>query len=45
MKYQLIPAIGLAALMTWCGFQVAQLDAGHRHLQVQSASLTATKDR
>ena len=24
MKHQLIPAIGLAAIMAWCGYQIAQ---------------------
>ena len=29
MKYQLIPAVALAALMTLCGYIVTQLDAAH----------------
>jgi hypothetical protein len=46
MKYQLIPAVALAALMTLCGYIVTQLEVAHRDAApVPTAVIEATTAR
>jgi hypothetical protein len=42
MVYQVLPAAGLGAIMTFCGYMVVQLDA--RQQQAERDSAAATQD-
>jgi hypothetical protein len=42
MKYQLIPALGLVALMALCGYFTTQLDSGAGSLKRTAAAIEHT---